>query len=166
MINLRTEKSICDFKADVCGKKLIIWGAGFRTYKSLKVLEEPPLFFIDKDRSKEEIQFRQYTIQVHNEEYFLNYVMNNDKTSIILLITPSYVSEEIIEWLNNKSKFDDLTCYLLSDLIDNYTEHEFQYTADILKIPSVIHYCWFGKGEMPKQLVMYMKPGKKSAPII
>ncbi|MCI8512369.1 MAG: hypothetical protein HFE83_10330 [Lachnospiraceae bacterium] len=147
----------CDMKAfsERCrGKKLACFGIGFDFEKILKnyrgyawmrqiayLLDNSP----SKAGTKKEIAGRVY--EVESLERFL--ATNPACSGLVILITCSHWAE-IVEQLNALEAFGGTECYIY-DFMYALSEGEVLEIprAESCRIPSVIHYCWFGKKELP-----------------
>lgn len=85
----------------------------------------------------------------------------------VLLITSSYFAM-MIEQLDHIKELDHTECYVAPIMHITNTN---QKKADIRKyavqqqnIPKVIHYCWFGKKEIPERNRRYMESWKRYCP--
>lgn len=145
--NLRTFSERCR------GKTLVCYGIGFEFEQMLKNYAGYPWVnaiesLADNSPSKWEtdfdIQGRRYQIQ-RPEQMFAD----NDVSDMVILITCSYWAD-IVEQLNSVKKLANAECYIYQFMFA-LSEREkivIPQTEECL-IPAVIHYCWFGKKELP-----------------
>ena len=88
-----------------------------------------------------------------------------------LIITTKYYSS-IIEQLEGMEEFKEAKCILY--FVMDAMEHDYQRellkdsyklsTTETQKIPKVIHYCWFGEGEIPDECKHWMESWYKYCP--
>lgn len=106
-------------------------------------------------------------IPIISLEHMLNDIMPSD---CILITTAAY--EEIIEQLEKIEKLKGIKYYIYSILRIEQYDYDRQHvkvpsslsTCKDLQIPKIIHYCWFGKNEMPIQYKEWMKSWKYYCP--
>ena len=53
--------------------------------------------------------------------------------------------------------FEGCDCYICALMLENANNQKIEYTRGMDKIPKIIHYCWFGKKEIPDHLKRYME---------
>ncbi len=94
---------------------------------------------------------------------FEKFVKNRDDSTAVI-ITSMYYSD-IIEQMDQNPALDGMPCY-----VEVFLEEEVE-KVDIEKdntleesIPKKIHYCWFGKKQIPNQFLKYMESWKKFCP--
>lgn len=86
-------------------------------------------------------------------------------TNNAIVITTSMYFADMISQMDKEEVLEGMPCYI-DVFIDNYKlqkQIRFNHSSDI-KIPKIIHYCWFGKNPIPKELQEYMKSWKKYCP--
>ena len=74
--------------------------------------------------------------------------------------------DEIINQLDEIKELDGMMCYLDLFLM-MFTDHYKQYPISLAtedKIPKKIHYCWFGRGQIPAEYSKYMESWRKYCP--
>jgi len=92
------------------------------------------------------------------------------KWDFILITTVAF--KEVISQLDKLEKLKDVVYFIYSALqIESYDEERFNiFVPDCLaqceqiRIPKIIHYCWFGKKEIPAQYRKWMETWKKYCP--
>ena len=154
---------IKEFKERISNKKIILWGAGrvahsyvLRFCKNLNII-----YAIDKN---EKLHGKYLTIEDHkypiySEKKLIEDIKNNKEiqNDIILLITSTVYAGEIMKHINSIKEFEYLECYV-GVLLGNYCEPtSFNFTEGNAKISKKIHYCWFGKNEIPDHIKKYME---------
>jgi len=84
------------------------------------------------------------------------------QNKILLLTLESF--DAVIENLNKFKELENLPCYIFPEL-NRYCAKEAISKDNFCKtIPKVIHYCWFGKGEMPQVMKAYIEGWKRHNP--
>lgn len=150
------------------GKRLYCFGSGrqaekfFEKYSGLG-LEGKLAGFIDndsiKDGKKKIINKKEFLIMAYSR--FAEIHENNDA----VLITSVYW-KEMLEQMDKDIRMDGTKCYLEILLDNTYetTQFEFDRYAPKPLIPKVIHYCWFGKNDLPAQFAEYIETWKRYCP--
>lgn len=145
------------FISESSGKKLVCFGAG-NTFADLihkhakSALEEKITYFVDSNKEKVftflEINGKRITI------FPTDYLRKEKVEDIVLLITSKFY-EEICEYLDREQMFDKLHTYIwLPPFMCLHTQHKAEVSLNELhvsrnyQIPKIIHYCWFGRGDM------------------
>ncbi len=152
------------------GKKIVFWGAGtilttwipyicqtYSLYDSIQCC-------IDNDEKKigKRIQIGQKMITVQGMTTLLEYNVND----IIILITSSYFAD-IIEQLDCILELSTVQCYIAPIMHIthcNNTNYNQTKVSSNVKIPKVIHYCWFGDGDMPERNLKCIESWKRHCP--
>lgn len=89
--------------------------------------------------------------------------MGEEAKSAVLLITSMKHADEIISQLDEMPLCDGLNFYV-PDLFRTDGGQFSLEQRNPQKIPKSIHYCWFGKGEMPKRFCRNIETWKKYCP--
>lgn len=155
--------SIDEFSGRTRGKEIIAFGAG-RLLKSqydragLKNIK----YIIDSDSQKvgTSIEFDSIIIPIVGRDKLLE--LKSSQNAIIITITLAI--DTVLEELDKYENLDGMDCYLLSLMINRDEKQDIVYPNGMLKIPKIIHYCWFGKTEIPEHLKRYMESWKKYCP--
>lgn len=154
-------------------KKIVVYGAGMIGQVIIPYilenynLQDYLLCFIDADVRKQN-QF----VHISNKEYRIESVeyLKNKANELILLISNSKYFD-VIEELEKIQQLNALEAYIFP-IMKITSSNEFEMT-DVMKglkcfseakIPKVINYCWFGKGELSAKLKECMASWKKFCP--
>lgn len=169
------QSRVDEFARSVKGKKNVYcFGAGvalvnflaeFQKYQ----IEDDIKYIVDNSPEKQgtEIKCNSRYILVVSPEQMLSQIVFTD---LILISTAK--ATEVIEQLSKQEKLKDITCYLYTLLrIEQYDHERLNIqipeklaTCQEQKIPKIIHYCWFGKKEIPVQYRKWMKSWKHYCP--
>lgn len=134
-------------------KGIVCIGVGEAFYRFIKMYEEYPwsdrvVALLDNSPGK-----CGHEVNVYGKKFLVkkaNEFIKNCPSNIMVLITCSFF-EEIIDQLNEETNLDNIEVYIYSFIKMRYV-HELvpiKKTGPFL-IPPVIHYCWFGRNEMPE----------------
>ncbi len=169
MIQLRKD-GIRGLMKEIQNKKLVCFGAGghFDTVMSLYAsysLEEQVAAIVDNNASHYAgyKQFRQKKYQVISFEEFVQSFHRDDT---VLLVTNNIYAMDIVDQLDREQALAGLNVYIgtfLSEASDKMREFDIVSTGNI-QIPKVIHYCWFGNNEIPKEYRSCMDSWEKFCP--
>lgn len=166
MINI-IDCSTKEFKRRTVDKRIFLFGAGTRAqmfYKYLALGDKVEAIVDNNEKLHNTEWTVSKKISIINLYDFIMLVNQTDISSLVLLVTPMFFAMDIIEQLNNCIELSGLECYIGSLLITHYDKKEFEFTLGEPKIPKKIHYCWFGKNEIPDNLKQYMKSWRKYCP--
>ncbi len=171
---MRLKKSRVDlFVKKIRGKQVYCFGAG----KELKrFLNEFCEYHIESkiksivDNCQEKcglITIHDVTVPIIHTNQMLYEIKSGD---VILITTAFFV--EIAEQLAGYDQLDDVEVYVYSQLWEDQCDYERQripvpqklYTKEEITIPKKIHYCWFGKQDIPVQSRIWMESWKKFCP--
>ncbi len=126
-------------------------------------LVENILFWADADSNKQgnEIDLSWTRFDVKAPE-----AIRQIKESFVLLITGSRY-KSIVESFDNDPFYDEVDAYLLpymlADGCRSFEKEELETLGKEI-IPKTIHYCWFGKKDIPDELKTYMESWHKFCP--
>lgn len=82
----------------------------------------------------------------------------------IMLITSMYYAE-MIRQMDQEEKLNNLECYVEVFLREKTNSISFpRHNTSLEKIPRKLHYCWFGKSEIPEQYRYYISTWQKYCP--
>ncbi|MFV0518769.1 MAG: glycosyltransferase family 32 protein [Lachnospirales bacterium] len=151
-------------------KELICFGAGnhFQTVMNLYKMYDLVSYckcIIDNNKNLDG-KLRKYgnvAFNIHSLEFIKN-VINKDKH--VILITCHFKSMEVLHSLDEILEFENVEVYIGSFLSDelNYIGNYDVISKGEQLIPKTIHYCWFGKGEMPEDYHNYIDTWKEKCP--
>jgi hypothetical protein len=157
---------------DIQGKELLCYGAGNYFEEIMNRYSEYGLSRYVKGivdgNEKLRNQHKKYQDRIYpiiTKSELIN-ITNAEK--IVLLITNYHQYMDIIEELDDIEAMMNVHVYVgyflhikySSGSVDkNYFSRTFKY-----KIPKIIHYCWFGKGNIPDEYQKYMESWSKYCP--
>ena len=133
----------------------------FRKYSSLH-MEKQIKGFVDNAQEKNgtSIVINGVEIPIYSFQKFLDI-----RTQDSIMLTTSMYCHKMIEQMDAESKLNNMECYVDFFIENAYEAQHFTKThGDAPKIPKVIHYCWFGKKEIPAQFLKYMESWKIHCP--
>lgn len=160
--------SLQTFLKDIQDKSLIFFGAGrkahyvYEDYGIKKKIEA----VIDNNIGSlgEYFEYRNGQTPIVSMGYLVDYIKKNGIDKVVMLITPVYSAISIIEQLDAITELENMRCYIAGLLDDYYEKKPFEFSNGSEKIPAKIHYCWFGKKEIPSYLQKYMDTWKRQCP--
>lgn len=125
-----------------------------------ELLKQENIIFVDNNKSKDGTFICVQDIKV--PIYSLNHFKQLGMTDFTLIIVPVFF-QRIIEQLDKDEYFDGIETYLypLLSAEENKGKSYSIRNTDKPLIPKVIHYCWFGKKEIPDNLKQIMKSWKE-----
>lgn len=155
-------------------KNIICFGEGkkLRTFiNTFKEFDIPKMIYyiVDNNEGKDntEIEINKTKLKVYSFVHFLNMDIEN----CFIVITSQEVNS-IYEQLCSYERFERISC-CYCDFVKIETNEKIEqnriYPASFRiyhtpKIPKIIHYCWFGKKEIPKQNRIWMESWNKYCP--
>ena len=167
MINI-IDCTIDEFKLRTQDKHIYMFGAGTRAKVFYKYLLRTSTIegIIDNNDSLQGTKWDvDNQLEIFSMQMFINSIGNVDKSSIVIFITPIFGGLEIIKQLNEyDDELEGIECYVGSLLLMHNEKKKFSFSTGEPQIPKKIHYCWFGKTEIPKVLQNYMESWKKYCP--
>lgn len=168
MVNIN-DIGLREFTIKTNGKKLFIWGAGIRARRFLNECDiaKNLIAIVDNNNEKQgDIFWQEENRQVIiiGLAEFVSYVRQFGNRDVLLLITPVYGTEDILKQLNNIEDLNDIECYIGELLLSHYEPQEINYKLGKTLIPKKIHYCWFGKNEIPLRLQKCIKSWHEKCP--
>lgn len=169
MVHIQTG-TIENFIEKCVGKRVACFGAGKHFDYILRQFVTEKLYrYIDVVvDNKEELwgktrKFEEKEYPVISFEMLCRYAEHNE---LLIVITNHFNFNEIIEQMDQETVLDGVEAFL-SDLfvrpIEKYPTFEIQ-AGKASKIPKIIHYCWFGSGELSPEYLTYMETWKKYCP--
>ena len=146
-------------------KRIICWGIGnyFDSFIDSidKYIDEINIVYLIDNN----LQFKDKKKTINGKEIeiisFDNYLKIKQKQDIIVITTVHYNS--IIEQIKSVSDIIDYIPYALVKH-NNLNNRICIKRSEEKLIPSIIHYCWFGKGEMPQKEKEYVEGWKRKCP--
>lgn len=151
-----------EFFKYVAGRKIYIYGAGknaneFLEKYSRQIEKLDVCAFIDNNSSKKDgVKFSKRILPVITEKEFIKLDLNVDETVLLLTMGNFW---DVLESLDSEPSLSSLTCYIyplirLEEMDRGVYEKKMPQgclkdSGDFL-IPPIIHYCWFGKSELPQ----------------
>ena len=155
--------SMKEFMQRTTGQELIAFGAG-RLLESLCEWDgiKQIKYVIDSDEKKSGTYFNiaGKKIMILGKGKLRELKRNKDA----VIITATLAAASILKVLDACEYIDGIDCYILPLMIDKDEAQQVFYPKREQKIPKIIHYCWFGKTEMPSRLKKYMESWKKFCP--
>lgn len=155
--------SVMDFLNRTREKEVIAFGAG-RLFKSQyeRVGLQNVKYVVDSDPKKAgtTIEIGMENISVYGKDK----LKELKKSQNVIIITITFAVGSALEELDGYENIDGMDCYLLSLMLNMSEKQDVFYPKGFPKIPKVLHYCWFGKTEIPYHLKEYMKSWKKFCP--
>jgi len=140
-------------------KTLICFGAGQQLHDACEGFAEE--FFISKIDLIADNNTDNRVFSYGNRKIFINSISKclelADKEPIILVTVSDCV--EIIEQLNQIDKLKDCYCCIFSlmrDSIEPYKLPKNRNKDEKIKIPKILHYCWFGSKHIPEEFLKYI----------
>lgn len=164
--------TIDEFINDIGQKQLVCVGAGqalinFLSRYSQAKLHKRVKCIADNDETKEgqDLTVLDSSIPIVSVKKMLG--MDN----IVVMISCTQYAD-IYNQLNSYEELKDTLCYIYSFIIGETNEYEEENRvyptnlriSDRMLIPKKIHYCWFGKNEIPLQNIKWMESWKKYCP--
>lgn len=136
-------------------KKIVCYGAGRRFSKFVEFWLSKDsvnniLCVIDSKKANQDLNYFGKSIPIYSFQQFCSNIRCND---FILVITNIYDCMEIVENLDLNVLLNGKDCFIEYIIDQEYPEQSFEHITNCPpKIDKVIHYCWFGKKEIPKHL--------------
>lgn len=151
----------------VTDKTLVCFGAGQRLFDFCEIYDDSNFFekidyIVDNDPEKKQFSYFDAEKPVYLLETCLELVV---KEPLILITSTDFI--DILSQLNDVLRLKDCVVAIFSSMLSNiesYKLPENRSKNEILKIPKMIHYCWFGGTPIPMQLLTYMQSWKNYCP--
>ncbi len=155
--------SVNEFLDKTKNKEVVAFGAGrlFKSQFKLAKLKRVK-YIIDSDEEKvgTYMEMAGTVIPVVGKDKLKE--LNKVKNAIIITVTLAV--DSILRELDEYENMQDIDCYLLSLMINKDEKQNIVFPSGKQKIPKIIHYCWFGKTEIPNHLEKYMESWSKYCP--
>lgn len=166
MVNLKTD-GITGLRKALKKKKLACFGAGkhFETVMCLYSsyhLEQCVEYIVDNDSSIYNT-FKNYQGTEYRIISLKTFESEEDIENTVLLITSHMYCMEIVSQLDHRESLNGMDVYIGSFLSED-TGPALPYGIGgkaAGKIPKIIHYCWFGRGEIPYEYQQYMNTWRR-----
>ncbi len=155
-------------------KELICFGAGELLHKVCKLVRLEPYVkvVVDNDPNKQgktlTCEGQSFCVLPWNVMSELSFSL--EKTVVLISAGISGAGRELYESLLNQGVPDELECFFLSFIFAEPESNEiighpldFRLTQKPL-IPKYIHYCWFGKAEIPEEQQRFIAGWKDKCP--
>lgn len=148
-------------------QKIIIWGVGTFFHTCIPYLlkeyqlNDSVCALVDGDKDK-----WNRSILLNEKEFVIQppAVLEKEWKHCALLITSSYFAG-IIDFVESIKMDQDMKCFIAPFMFCRHSENDFRkYKAGSRQIPKVIHYCWFGKKEIPEKNKRCIESWKKYCP--
>lgn len=147
--------------------EVVLFGAGsitnimFEAYREQK-FEEKVNYIIDNDPDKDG-----RTIRINGKEINLVSIKsfsNLHFKEYALIIMPVFMLD-IVKQIDGLKEFDNVPTYIYPFLMNMEKDEEFQirHTRE-MRIPKIIHYCWFGGNPLPDKYKKNMESWRKNCP--
>ena len=169
------QSKVEDFSKLIKGKKNVYcFGAGetlikFLIYYSGYFIENEIKKIVDNSPKKQgtKMQCIDKCISIISPEQMIKEISMDD----VILIT-TFRFSEIVKQLKIYNQLENIECYFCYDLEMNQEDYEKEeavmtksnMSRGDIRIPKIIHYCWFGKNEIPKENRLWMESWKKYCP--
>lgn len=167
MINLCNCKW-SEFLSQIQGRQLFCFGSGeLATWLSKDICEQNIsrhiVAFVDNNEKKVGASIELDGIHIPIISY-TDFVANRMKNSVMLITSMYY--DEIVRQLDNETALSGMDCYIEAFLEEEKIVVEDKDLSGIEQeqIPKRIHYCWFGKKEIPDIYKRYMDSWKQYCP--
>lgn len=148
--------SLNKFIEDANNRQLFVWGAGIRARRFIEECDilNNLVAIVDSNPKLQGTMFETdgKSISIISPDEFFDYVKRVGTKNVTLLITAVLGSKDILDRLSKINLLKSLEVYLGELLLSYYEPQEIIHTAGPQIIPKKIHYCWFGKNEMPVKL--------------
>ncbi len=150
------------FVHELEGKKVICFGAGKNFYDICELynLTEQLVYVVDN--------YKCGTIaRVNDKDIYICGIndMGEEIKDCILVITTLKFADELVPQLDAMELFDKQTFYVPEIFVNDEEEQNIVARGQGKQcIPKIIHYCWFGKGQMPAEFQKNIETWKRYCP--
>ena len=144
-------------------KEVIAFGAGRllkSQYNRIGLKNIKCIVDSDPQKAGTSVEFDSVRVPIVGREKLKE--LRNSRNAIIITIT--FAIDTVLEELDSYENLDGMDCYLLPLMLHKDEGQNIAYLNGNMKIPKTIHYCWFGKTEIPQKLKEYMESWKKYCP--
>ncbi len=169
MIRMKTD-GIRGLLVELEKKKLICFGAGnhFDTVMNLYTvysLQDHVEYLLDNNPQLwgaiKRFGPKEYRIMSLDQ-----FIRQEQPEQVVLLVTNHLHAMEIVEQLDQRPELNGISVYIgtfLSETVRFESDYEVK-ASGAQQIPKIIHYCWFGGGEIPQEYQRYMESWKIFCP--
>ena len=149
-----------EFKIVLQEKKIICVGAG----DELKRICKKYSFIINSIRVVVDNNKKNTLFELEGKNFIVDSVegVSVNSNDILVVSTIKY-ADDIIKQIDNIAKFAGMDVYVPYFFEKNVHE-KFEIKSNIYQIPKIIHYCWFGGGEIPDCFKNNIQSWKKYCP--
>lgn len=159
--------SIYDVLESTKKKSLICFGAGRQLTSACKVFSDFSFFdkidFIaDNNKDKHSFSFNGVEKSVYSIERCIKYA--EKEPAIFITMVNCF---DVIEQLESIPELKNIDCFIYSLMIDAVKEYYLpknRALTEPLKIPKLIHYCWFGGTPLREDFAAYIEGWEKNCP--
>lgn len=166
-----------EFFGHIAGKKLFIYGAGknahelFHKYKG-ELAEADICAIIDNNPLKKQlgVDFSGRILPIVSENEFIKLTLDEKKTALLITMGDFWGA---LSSLDSELSLSLLSCYIYPLIRmaekdkgiyeEKIPQGSLKSVGDFL-IPPIIHYCWFGRSEMPMMVKECIESWKKFCP--
>lgn len=159
--------NVYDFLKSLNGRKIACFGHNYGLYGMANMYPE----VIENDLiecivDNDEFQWGNSCI-LNGQKYYINspdeLKKMADKVVIVIFVTTYY---QIIEQLDLMKELTETECYIFSLMHCStpFAEEKLPTKYDEIKIPKIIHYCWFGGGQMSELAKKCVASWKEKCP--
>ena len=160
MINVKN-LTVEEFEKRIKAKKVICFCAGqglLETCEKYPILESQIVCIVDNFKHGQTMKIHNYTISIISIDE-----LKDISKDVILLITSIQYAKQIIIQLDELKYMDGFPVYIPNIFTDEIIDVEISNINKIV-IPKKIHYCWFGKSEIPIPFQKNIETWKKYCP--
>lgn len=142
------------------GKKVVCFGGGQRLFDICEAygIGGQVLYIVDKFKSGMLLEIAGRSVPVCSMEQIKENIID-----CVPVITSIKYADEMIEKLDQIDLCDQMSFYV-PELFVNESGESLQNPEGIQQIPKKIHYCWFGRGEIPSEFERNMETWRKKCP--
>lgn len=157
-----------EVKQVINGKDIFLYGAGRASGKVVKFCKDEEIYIkaiVDKFPNKymNSIDYNRNDYRIIGVSELLGELKITTKESVIFITSVIYEAQ-ILEELNSIAELDNVAYISFKSLSNKRVVCDFEFTKGVQKIPKKIHYCWFGKGKLGKEMQRCIDSWKRYAP--
>lgn len=158
--NDNINKLIANLQSD--SKKLLCIGAGetlLDACSRYEYLHFSGYIMAVFDNKKRKFSYKEMLFDVHPVSEIINYL-----SDAIIYITSSKYYKEIYHLIEEIPGLDEIEVFFHNYVRHTPIPYTFTTRYESIRIPKVIHYCWFGGKEIPQLNKKWMESWKKNCP--